>query len=50
MRDYSEYNSKLNTLIEEDENMDDSFEQSNQQYILYQMENLKMKNDAVYKH
>lgn len=50
MRDYSEYNSKLNTLIEEDENMDENVEESNQQYILYQMENLKMKNDAVYKH
>jgi hypothetical protein len=50
MRDYSEYNSKLNTLIEEDENMDESFEQSNQQDILYQMENLKMRNEAVYKH
>ena len=50
MKEYSEWNSKLTTLIEEDESVNESFDQSNQWYIVYQMENLKMKSDGVYKY
>ena len=49
MKEYSEYNSQLNALTQADESMDESFEETNQ-HILFHMEQLKMKNDSVYKY